>query len=159
MFHLILRRAPLLLWFLALLFCAPLRAQDAETAPAPPTSTTITITQNAPREGTPSFLGAVDSTLQTWSRYFRTWGPYLLLAVALAASYLVGLLVYKAAFGLGSFAPKAGALGAWFTAVVALFFGLMMLPQNWPWWSPYALIFFGIALTAITISTLSKKAV
>lgn len=156
-----LRRAPLLLWLATVLMLSPLWAQEA-TPPALPTlpsTTTITVTQNAPREGTPTFLGAVDSTLQTWHNYFRGWGPYLLLAVALFGAYLAGLIIYQLAFGLGSFAPKAGAIAAWFSALVLLFFGLMMLPQNWPWWSPYALIFFGIAGTAVLVSSLSKKAV
>ena len=154
----VLRRAPLLLWLATVLLMSPLWAQNA-APPAPPTTTTITITQNAPREGTPTFLGAVDSTLQTWSRYFRGWGPYLLLAVALVGAYLTGLIVYQLAFGMGSFAPKAGAIAAWFSAIVLLFFALMMLPQSWPWWAPYALVFFGLAMTAVLISTMSKKAV
>ena len=112
-----------------------------------------------PREGTPTFLGAVDTTLQTWSRYFRGYGIYALAAIALVAAYLTGLIIYQIAFGFGAFAPKAGVLAAWFSAVILLFFGLMMLPQTWPWWSPYALIFFGIALTALLLSSFSKKAV
>ena len=156
-----LRRAPFFLWLATILMLSPLWAQEAAPPALPdlPSSTTITVTQNAPREGTPTFLGAVDSTLQTWSRYFRGWGPYLLLAIALASAYLLGLAAYQLAFGLGSFAPKAGALGAWFSAMVLLFFALMALPQGWPWWSPYALFVLGIALTAVLVSSLSKKAV
>ena len=156
-----LRRASLFLWLATLLMLSPLWAQEAvpETLPALPSTTTITVTQNSPREGTPTFLGAVDSTLQTWHRYFKGWGPYILLAVALASAYLIGLAIYQIAFGLGSFAPKAGALGAWFSAMVLVFFALMALPQNWPWWSPYALFILGIALTAVLVSSLSKKAV
>ena len=156
-----LRRAPLFLWLATILMLSPLWAQEATPPALPglPSSTTITVTQNAPRVGTPTFLGAVDSTLQTWNRYFRGWGPYLLLAVALASAYLLGLAAYQLAFGFGSFAPKAGALGAWFSAMVLLFFALMALPQSWPWWSPYALFILGIALTAVLVSSLSKKAV
>lgn len=162
-----LRRVAILRWLLtfvlwiALAFCAA--AQD-DVAPTPTmtpenTTTTITISQRAPRVGTPSFLGAVDTTLQTWSRYFRGYGPYVLIAIALAAAYLTGLIIYQIAFGLGSFAPKAGLLAAWFSASILLFFGLMMLPQGWPWWSPYVLIFFGLALTVLILSSFSKKAV
>ncbi len=162
-----LRRAPILVWLLTcvlsltLTFCA--FAQD-DVAPTPTmtpnnTTTTITISQSAPRVGTPSFLGAVDTTLQTWSRYFRGYSLYLLIAIALAAAYLTGLIIYQIAFGLGSFAPKAGLISAWFSAIILLFFGLMMLPQGWPWWSPYALIFFGLAATALVLSSFSKKAV
>ena len=175
------RRAPLLLWLCLLLFLSPLRAQNAEDAP-PPLSPGIadalqsvqSESQNAaladgqaagaqqlkiPREGTPTFLGAVDTTLQTWSRYFRGYSIYALAAVALLAAYLTGLIIYQIVFGFGAFAPKAGLVAAWFSSIILLFFGLMMLPQGWPWWSPYALIFFGIALTALLLSSFSKKAV
>lgn len=165
--QLTLRRAPILVWLLtcvlSVLLAFSAGAQD-DVAPAPTvapdnTTTTITVTHSAPRVGTPSFLGAVDTTLQTWSRYFRGYGPYLLIAIALAAAYLTGLIIYQIAFGVGSFAPKAGLLAAWFSAITLLFFGLMMLPQGWPWWSPYALVFFGLALTALVLSSFSKKAV
>jgi hypothetical protein len=82
----------------------------------------------------------------------------LLLGLALLASCLTGLIIYQIAFGFGSFAPKAGVLAAWFSAIILLFFGSMMLPLNWPWWSPYALIFFGVILTALLLSSFSKKA-
>ncbi len=160
-----LRRAPILCWLLtcvlSVLLAFSAGAQD-DVAPAPApdnTTTTITVTQSTPRVGTPTFLGAVDTTLQTWSAYFRKFGPYVLIAIALAAAYLTGLIIYQLAFGLGSFAPKAGLLAAWFSAIILLFFGLMMLPQGWPWWSPYALVLFGLALTALILSSFSKKAV
>ena len=170
------RRAPLLLWLCLLLFLSSLRAQNAEDAPPalPPEiadalGSVEADAQNAaptnaqqlkiPREGTPTFLGAVDTTLQTWSRYFRGYSIYALVAVALLAAYLTGLIIYQIIFGFGAFAPKAGLVAAWFSSIILLFFGLMMLPQGWPWWSPYALIFFGIALTALLLSSFSKKAV
>ena len=186
MFPSLVRRAPLLLWLSLLLFLSPLRAQNAvDESPVQPTEIANALgsvgaeSQNAafaddqladgqaakaqrlklPREGTPTFLGAVDTTLQTWSRYFRGYSIYALVAIALLAAYLTGLIIYQIAFGFGAFAPKAGVLAAWFGAIILLFFGLMMLPQTWPWWSPYALIFFGIALTALLLSSFSKKAV
>lgn len=159
-----LRRAPIFVWLLTcvlsilLAFCA-VAQNDLAPIQAPDNTTTITISQSAPRVGTPTFLGTVDTTLQAWSSYFHKFGPYMLIAIALAAAYLTGLIIYQIAFGLGSFAPKAGLLAAWFSAIILLFFGLMMLPQGWPWWSPYALIFFGLALTALVLSSFSKKAV
>lgn len=163
MSHSLLRRAPMFLWLATVLMLSPLWAQESVPPAMPGMPETALATAqsalDAPREGTPTFLGALDSTLQTWSRYFRGWGPYLLLAVALFSAYLIGLAVYQLAFGMGSFAPKAGALGAWFSAMILLFFGLMMLPRGWPWWSPYVLVVFGISLTAVLVSTLSKKAV
>ena len=152
-----LRRAPLLLWLATLLMLSPLWAQEAtplESAASSALQSAVT-----PRQDTPTFLGAADTTLQTWGAYFSNWSPYLLLAVALASAYLLGLAAYQIAFGMGSFAPKAGALGAWFSSMVLLFFALMALPPTWPWWSPYALIVLGIALTAVLVSSLSKKAV
>ena len=110
------------------------------------------------RPGTPSFLGAVDTTLHVWSAYFQKWSIYALIGMALLAAYLFGLIIFQILFASGTFAPRAASVGAWFGSLVLLFFGLMMLPPTWPWWAPYAFLAVGLLMIAVMISSLSKKA-
>jgi len=85
----------------------------------------------AARTGTPSVLSAVDLTLRVWSAQFQKLGIYALIGVALLAAYLTGLIVFQILFAAGTFAPRAGSVGAWFGALVLLFFGLMMMPLKY----------------------------
>lgn len=140
--------APLFLLVATLISVLPALAQEASQVPADAVA----------RAGTPSFLSVVDTTLRLWSGQFQKLGPYLLAAIAVGAAYLTGLIVFQAIFASGTFAPRAASVAAWFSALVLLFFGLMMLPQTWPWWAPYAVLVLGLVMISVIVSSLSKKA-
>ncbi len=88
----------------------------------------------------------------------QKFGLYVSLALGAVFAYLFGLIVYQALVALGTFAPRAGSVAAWVSALVLLFVWMLMLPLTWPWWAPYAFFFGGLFVSALLISSLSKKA-
>lgn len=113
----------------------------------------------APRPGTPSFMQAVDTTLQLWSGQLQKLGIYIVALIALLSAYLLGRVLFETLFAAGSFGPRAAGVAAWVASFILLLFIVLMLPREWPWWAPYAALFSGLLVIALLVPTLSKKTI
>lgn len=92
-------------------------------------------TNLAPTATSPSFLGAVETTLTTWRSWMRAQSPYLVAIGGAVLAYVTGFGVFYLAFVLGSYAPLAARSGFWMFAMITfVILAAIFMPLTAPWW-------------------------
>lgn len=97
----------------------------------------------------PSFLGAVETTLTTWRSWMRAQSPYLVAVGGALLAYVTGFGVFYLAFMLGSYAPLAARSGFWMFAMITfVILAAIFMPLTAPWW--WWLAAFAVLVVVLT---------
>jgi len=87
------------------------------------------------KSASPSFLGTLETTWEAWRTWLRSLSPYLVAGLGGAVAYGIGVMVFFAAFGLGSYAPMAARSGLWVFALIwFVLLATVFIPLSSPWW-------------------------